>query len=96
MRILILGFCRPRSSAQCLLTATINIQVQCPVLLWGYNLNWCVMIPEIASVLMMPPSHSHYSLEGEDRGRDEKVGKFCRDGLLGCGDEVRVSVWEES
>jgi len=47
------------------------------------------MIPEIATVLMMPPSHS---LEGEDRGRDEKVGKYCRDGLLGYGDdEVRVS-----
>jgi len=34
-----------------LLMATINIQVQCPVP-WvgcgfGYNLNWCVMIPEI-------------------------------------------------
>ena len=46
---------------------------------------------------MMPPSHSlHYSLE-EDPKRDEKVGKYLRDGLLGYGDDkVRVSsVWKE-
>ena len=44
----------------------------------------------------MPPS-LHYSLEGEDPKRDEKVGKYLRDGLLGDGDDkVRVnSVWEE-
>jgi len=43
----------------------------------------------------MSPSLSHCCLEGEDRGRDEKVGKYCGDGLLGYGDdEVRVSrVW---
>ena len=47
-------------------------------------------------VLIVPPSLSHYSLEGEDRGPDEEVGKYCGDGLLGYGDdEVRVSdVWE--
>jgi len=47
---------------------------------------------------MMPPSLSHYFLEGEDRGRDEEVAKYCRDGLLGYRDnnKVRVShVWEE-
>jgi len=45
-------------------------------------------------VLMVPPLLSHYSLE--DRGQDEKVGRYCGDGLLGYGDEVRVScVWEE-
>ena len=46
------------------------------------------------TVLMMPPSLSCYSLEG-DWGRDEKVGKYCGNGLLGYGndnDEVRVSV----
>jgi len=44
----------------------------------------------------MPPS-LHYSLEGEDPKRDEKVGKYLRNGLLGYGDDkVRVnSVWEE-
>jgi len=31
---LILGFCRPRASARRLLMAAMNIQVQCPVLLW--------------------------------------------------------------
>jgi len=48
------------------------------------------MIPEI---LMMPPSLSYCSLEGEDRGRD---GKWCGDGFLGYGyDKVRMShVWE--
>jgi len=46
-------------------------------------------------VLIVPLSLSHYSLEGEDRGQDEKVGKYCGDGLLECrADEVRV-VWEE-
>ena len=46
-------------------------------------------------VLMMPPS-LHYSLE-EDPKRDEKVGKYLRDGLLGYGDDkVRLNiVWEE-
>ena len=39
---LILGFCRPQASAQGLLMATINLHVQCPVVL-GYNVNWCVM-----------------------------------------------------
>ena len=48
-------------------------------------------------MLMMPSSLSHYCLEGEAQGRDEKVGKYCEDGL-GYGDyEVRVSrVWEET
>ena len=47
--------------------------------------------------LMMPQSLSHYSLEGEDRGKDKKVVKDCGDGLLGHReDEVRVScVWEK-
>jgi len=39
---MILGFCRPQASAQGLLM--INIQVQCPMLLW---VGLCVMIPEI-------------------------------------------------
>ena len=49
------------------------------------------------TMLMMPSSLSHYCLEGEAQGRDEKVGKYCEDGL-GYGDyEVRVSrVWEET
>ena len=43
-------------------------------------------------MLIVPLSLSHYPLEGEDRGQDEKVGKYCGDGLLECGaDEVRVS-----
>ena len=43
-------------------------------------------------MLIVPLSLSHYSLEGEDRGQDEKVGKYYGDGLLECGaDEVRVS-----
>jgi len=42
-------------------------------------------------IQMMPPLLSHYSLEGEDRGRDGKDVKYCGDGLLGYGDdEVRV------
>ena len=28
---------------------------------------------------MAPLSLSHYSLEGEDYGQDEKVGKYCGD-----------------
>ena len=48
-------------------------------------------------VLMVPPSLSHYPLEGEEWGPDKEVGKYCGDSLLGYGDdEVRVSdVWEE-
>ena len=42
-------------------------------------------------IQMMPPLLSHYSLEGEDRGRDEKDVKYCGDGLLGYGDD-EVSV----
>ena len=34
---------------------------------------------------MMLPSLSHYCLEGEDQGRDGKVGKHCVGGLLGYG-----------
>jgi len=53
-----------------------------------------VKIPEI--VLMVPPSLSHYSLGEQDQGRDEKVSKYCGNGLLGYRDEVRVShVWED-
>ena len=44
--------------------------------------------------MMMPPSLS--PLEGEDR-RDEKVGKYCGDGLLGYKERVsRVCACEES
>ena len=41
---------------------------------------------------MMPPSLSHYYVEGEDRRRDEKKKRiFCGDGLFGYRDvEVRV------
>ena len=49
-------------------------------------------------VLMVHPSLSHYSLEGEDWGPDEEFGKYCGDGHLGYGDdEERVvsDVWEE-
>ena len=35
----------------------------------------------------VPPSLSHYCLEGQDRGKDEKVGKYCGDSLLGYGDD---------
>ena len=43
-------------------------------------------------MLIVPLSLSHYSLEGENREQDEKVGKYCGDGLLECGaDEVSVS-----
>jgi len=44
---LTLGFCRPRGFGIGFANAH-NTQVQCPELLWVcYNLNWCVMIPEI-------------------------------------------------
>ena len=49
----------------------------------------------------MPPPLSHYCLEGEGLGEDEKVGEYCGkfgNGLLGFSgnDELRVShVWEE-
>ena len=52
--------------------ATVNIQVQCPVL-------W----PEKWSSV----TFSLYSLEEEDWGPDEEVGKYCGDGLLGYGDD---------
>jgi len=32
--VMILGFCRPWTSAQDLLMASIYIQIQCPLLLW--------------------------------------------------------------
>jgi len=41
---------------------------------------------------MAPLSLSHYSLEGEDYGQDEKVGKYC--GLLRYRKRVSC-VWEE-
>jgi len=46
------------------------------------------------TVLMMSPSLSYYSFEGEVEfwGRDQKVEKYCGDGLLGYrDDDVRVS-----
>jgi len=76
---MILGFCRPWTSAQDLLMATIYIQIQCQ-LLWIWL--WCLTI-----MLMMSPSHSHHSLEAEDRRRDRKVGKYCGDSLLGYEDD---------
>ena len=49
----------------------INIQVQRPVLLWIW-LHFELMCDDPRNtVLMMPPSFSHYYLE-EDGGRDEK------------------------
>jgi len=49
----------------------INIKVQCPVLLWIW-LHFELMCDDSRNtVLMMPPSFSHYYLE-EDRGRDKK------------------------
>ena len=80
--------------------ATLNniMQLQCPVL-WVWLQFELVCDYPRNTVLVMPPSLSHYSLEGEDPGRDEKVGncKYCGDGLLGYGDDkVKVScVWEE-
>jgi len=49
------------------------------------------------TVLIMHPSLSHFSFEGEDQRRDEEVCKCYGDDFLGYGDdEVRVSdVWEE-
>jgi len=41
---------------------------------FGYNLNWCVMIPDY-TVLIMPPPLSHYCLEGRDWGRDGNNGR---------------------
>ena len=36
--------------------ATINMQVQCPVLLWVWlQFELCVMIPEVQCMLLMPP-----------------------------------------
>ena len=68
----------------------INIHVQCPVLLWVWLQFELVCDDPRNTVVMTPPSISH--IEGEDWGRDEKVGKDCRDGIPGCGDdEVRVS-----
>ena len=61
--MLILGFCRSWASAQGLLMATINIQVQCP----GLVLLWVWLQSElVCAVLMLPPSISDSSLEGED------------------------------
>ena len=54
--------------------------MQCPVLLWVWQQFELVCDD---TVLMMPPSLSHYSLEGEDQGRDEKVVN----GLLGYRDD---------
>jgi len=41
---------------------------------------------------MIPPSLCHYSLEGGDRGRDEKVGIHYGDSLLGYG-RGELAVW---
>jgi len=80
---LILGFCRLWASAQDLLMATLSYT---GVLLWvGYNFELVCDDPR-NTVLMMPPS---FSLEAEDRRRDEKVGNYS-------GGKVRMSyVWEE-
>ena len=83
---LILGFCRPQASALVLLMTTVNIQVECPVLLWVWLQFELVCDDPRNTVLMMPPS---LSLEAEERRRDEKVGNYS-------GGKVRMScVWEE-
>ena len=70
--------------------ATMNMQVQCPVLLWVWLQFELVCDDPRNIVLMIHPSLSHYCLE--DQKRDEEVCKKYGDDLLGCGDdEVRVS-----
>ena len=88
-----LGFCRPWALAQGLQMVTINIQVQCPVLLVGLATVWIgVWWSQKYSAEDASISLSHYPLEEEDWGRDEKVGKYCGDGLLQYReDEMRVS-----
>ena len=63
---------------------------------FGYNLSCCVMIQEIYSADDASITQASLFLRRR-RSRDEKVGKYLRDGLLGYGDDkVRVnSVWEE-
>jgi len=73
---MILDFCRPQASAQGLLM--INIQVQCPVLLWVWLQFELVCDDPRNTVVIFPLPLSHYCLEGEDLN---KVGKYCGDGL---------------
>ena len=64
--------------------------MQCPVLLWVWLQCELVCDDPSNTVLMMPPSLSHYCLDREDRGRHDSTA--CGHGLLGCGDgEVGVS-----
>jgi len=64
-----LGFCRPQASAQGLI---YKRSVHCFCVL-GYNLNWCVMIPE--EQCTDDASINLSLLFRRSWGRDEKVGK---------------------
>ena len=66
-------------------SAKYTSSVQC-ICGYGYNFNWCLMIPEIQRWWCFH-ALSHYCFEGEDWGRDGKVGKYCDEVLLGCRDE---------
>ena len=81
------GFLQTSSLAQSLLM--INTQVQCPVLPAGLATIWIgVWWSQKYSI---DDASINLSLVFRNRG-DGKVGKWCGDGLLGCGeDEVRVS-----
>ena len=37
--------------------------------------------PMTNTVLVMPSSLSHHCLKGEDLGREEKLSKYCGDGI---------------
>ena len=67
---MVLGFCRPQASAAAqslnIYIWMINVQVQCPVLLWVWLQFELVCDDPRNTVLMNPPSLSHYCLEGED------------------------------
>ena len=75
-----MAFYRP---AQGLLVITMNIQVQCPVLLWVWLQFELVRDPR-NTVLMMPPLLSHI-LWGEETGEENR--KLANTGLLGYRDD---------
>jgi len=73
-----LGFSTGFANGHCKYTSAV------PVLFgFDYTLNWSVMIDDPRNtVLTMPPSLSHFSLEEGDQRRVEKVVKYYEDGLL--------------
>ena len=76
-----MAFYRP---AQGLLVITMNIQVQCPVLLWVWLQFELVRDDPRNTVLMMPPLLSHI-LWGEETGEENR--KLANTGLLGYRDD---------